>query len=156
MDSKTAGNKSANASRETVKLIEQMINDIAAKYPAGGSKQAFTDIHLRVSQDSGELAAFDDDDNEIAHCIVEQWIDNESENFYDTVAAVLRKEIGRLSGIAGQLNIMKPYSYVLETDEKEHVAELFVADDDTVIIGGDLMPGLDKELDNFLKKLLRD
>jgi hypothetical protein len=34
------------------------------------------------------------------------------------------------------------------------VSELYVVDDDTVIIGGDLMQGLDKELDDFLDKLL--
>ena len=28
-----------------------------------------TDIHLRASQDSGDLMAFDDDDNEISRCV---------------------------------------------------------------------------------------
>ena len=156
MDKQTAGEKSAIASDQTLRQIEQFVSDIAAKYPSqGGGDTAFTDIHLRVSQDNGEMTAFDDDDNEIAHCVIEQWIDSKSENFYDSIAALLRKEIKRLSAVAGQLNIMKPYSYVLETDEKEHVAEIYVADDDTIIIGGDLMPGLDKELDTFLKDLLR-
>lgn len=36
------------------------------------------------------------------------------------------------------------------------MAELYTAADDPFIIGGDLMPGLDKELDSFLKKLLRN
>lgn len=156
MDKQTAGEKSIIASNQTLRQIEQFVSDIAAKYPSqGGDDTAFTDIHLRVSQDNGEMTAFDDDDNEIAHCVIEQWIDSKSENFYDNIASLLRKEIKRLSAVAGQLNIMKPYSYVLETDEKEHVAELYVADDDTIIIGGDLMPGLDKELDTFLKNLLR-
>lgn len=154
MDKRKAGEKSAIASEQTLKLIEQFVKDIAAKYPSGGDNTAFTDIHLRVSQDNGEMTAFDDDEKEIAHCVIEQWTGSQSENFYDHIAALLRKEIERLSAVAGQLNIMKPYSYVLETDEKEHVAELYVADDDTIIIGGDLMPGLDKELDSFLKNLL--
>ena len=53
------------------------------------------------------------------------------------------------------LGILKPYSFVLEDDEKETVAELYVADDDTIIIGGDLMEGLNEDLDNFLDNLLK-
>jgi hypothetical protein len=52
------------------------------------------------------------------------------------------------------LGIMKPYSFVMENDDGEHVSELYVVDDDTVIIGGDLMQGLEKELDDFLDRLL--
>jgi hypothetical protein len=42
----------------------------------------------------------------------------------------------------------------MENDDGEHVSELYVVDDDTVIIGGDLMQGLEKELDDFLDRLL--
>jgi hypothetical protein len=42
----------------------------------------------------------------------------------------------------------------LENDDKESVAELYVVDDETVIIGGDLMEGLDEDLDKFLDDLL--
>ena len=51
---------------------------------------------------------------------------------------------------------MKPYSFVLEDDDKESIAELYVADDDTIIVGDDLMKGLDQDLDNFLDDLLKD
>ena len=55
-----------------------------------------------------------------------------------------------------RLGIMKPYSIVLEDDEGSNVAELFLADDETVIIGGDLMDGLDKDLDSFLSHILEE
>ena len=45
---------------------------------------------------------------------------------------------------------------ILEDDDKESIAELFVADDDTIIIGGDLMEGLDKELDDFFEDLMKE
>ena len=51
---------------------------------------------------------------------------------------------------------MKPYSIVLENEDKEHIAELFVADDDTVIVGGDIMKGLDEDLNAFFKELMKD
>ena len=34
------------------------------------------------------------------------------------------------------------------------MGEVYMADDDTVIIGGDIMPDLDKDLDKFLSTLL--
>jgi aryl-alcohol dehydrogenase-like predicted oxidoreductase len=38
----------------------------------------------------------------------------------------------------------------------ETVAELYVADDDTVIIDEELMAGLDKDLDDFFAKLISE
>ena len=124
--------------------------------PLSEETTRFTDIHLRVTQESGELVAFDDEEQEITRCVVEQWIDNKDENFYEEVATVLRKELHRNQNVAGNLGIVKPYSFVLEDDDKESVAELFVADDDTIIIGGDLMEGLDKELDDFFDNLMKE
>ena len=36
------------------------------------------------------------------------------------------------------------------------MAELYLADDETVIIGGDLMKGLEKDLDDFLSDLIKE
>jgi hypothetical protein len=45
---------------------------------------------------------------------------------------------------------------VLEDDDKETIEELYLVDDDTAILHEDLMVGLDKDLDDFLDKLLKD
>jgi hypothetical protein len=52
------------------------------------------------------------------------------------------------------MSILKPFSFVLEDDERESITELYLVDDDTVIIDEELMSGLDKDLDDFLEKLL--
>ena len=54
------------------------------------------------------------------------------------------------------MSIIKPFSFVLEDDDKETVAELYLVDDETVIIDPDLMEGLDEDLNDFLDKLLKD
>ncbi len=140
---------------QTTQQIERAIRKIAQKFPVTDEISALTDIHLRVSQESGELLAFDDNDDEINRCVIEQWIDNKDENFYETVTQILRNQLKRMSEMVDNLGILKPYSFVLEDDEKETVAELYVADDDTIIIGGDLMEGLNEDLDNFLDNLLK-
>ena len=54
------------------------------------------------------------------------------------------------------MSILKPYSFVLEDDDKETIEELYLVDDDTVILHEELMAGLDKDLDEFLEQLLKD
>lgn len=143
-------------SEQTTQQIERFLKKIAQKFPANEDTSLVTDIHVRVSQDSGEMVAFDDDDKEITRCVVEQWIGNTDEDFYDNVERVLHNTIKTFDVVADNLGILKPYSFVLENDDKESVGELYIADDDTVIIGKDLMEGLDSDLDSFLDTLLKE
>ena len=140
-------------SEQTIGQIDRFIRKVSEKYPESDENISFTDIHIRASQDTGDLMAFDDNDNEITRCVIEEWIDNKSENFFSEVSSLLRKRLHSSSDIVGNLGILKPYNFVLEDDERESQAELFVADDETIIIGGDLMEGLDTDLDEFLKHL---
>ena len=141
---------------QTTQKIERAVKKIAQKFPANEEPTIMTDIHLLVSQESGELLAFDDDENEITRCVVDQWINNKEDNFYDQVTSILRSVLESQRETIALMSLLKPFSFVLENDDKETIAELFVSDDDTVIIGGDIMPGLDKELDSFLSDLLKE
>lgn len=142
---------------QTILQVERFLRKVAQKFPESEETSVLTDIHVRVSQDSGELLAFDDDDKEITRCVVEQWIDNKDENFYDEVAKILRELMRRNADLIDSLGIiLKPYSFVLEDDDKENLGELYLADDDTVIVGGDLMEGLDSDLDSFFDDLLKE
>ena len=79
---------------------------------------------------------------------------NNDNNFNENITALLRAEALNLKDVIDGLGIMKPYSLVLEDEEGENIAELYVADDDTIIAGDELLPGLEEDLDEFLKKLL--
>ena len=116
-----------------------------------------TDIHLRVTQESGELVAFDDDDNEITRVVIESWIDNKDEDFYEYITTVLRSVLENdARDMVEKMSILRPFSFVLEDDDREHIAELYVADGDTIIVGGELLPDLDKDLDAFFDELIKD
>ena len=140
---------------QTLQQIDRAIKKIAEKFPASEEATLLTDIHLRVTQETGEMMAFDDDDREITRCVVEQWIGNIDDDFYDEIAGVLRRSLERQKTLVEQLSVMKPYAFVLEDDDREPMAELYVVDGDTVIIDPDLMEGLDKDLDQFLDQLLK-
>ncbi len=144
------------ASEQTTQQIERFLKKIAQKFPLNEETSLVTDIHVRVSQESGEMVAFDDDDKEITRCVVEQWIENNDEDFYDSVHDILTTTFASMSKTLDNLGILKPYSFVLENDEKEGIAELYLADDDTIIIGKDLMEGLDTDLDSFFDSLMKE
>ena len=100
--------------------------------------------------------SFDDDDNELNRCVVEQWIDNKDDNFYQEVAATLRTTLHKQKSKIEQMAILKPFSFVLEDEDKESLEELYLVDDDTAILHEELMVDLDKDLDDFLDKLLKE
>ena len=140
---------------ETILQLERFIKKIVQKFPVVDEPTVMTDIHLSLSQDTGELLAFDDNDDEITRCVVNDWIDSKEPDFYDGAADVLRTVIRRLHDSVDNMCILKHYSFVLENDDREHVSELYLVDSDIKIIGGDLMKGLDEDLDKFLDDLLR-
>lgn len=106
-------------SEQTIQQIQRAIRKICQKFPADSQNTPITDIHIRVYQETGELLAFDDDDNEITRCVIEQWIENKDDNFYQDVAEILRKQLQEQQETIDQLNISKPFSLVLEDDEKK-------------------------------------
>lgn len=145
-----------NTTELTFQQIERAIRKIADKFPPSEEANVMTDIHFRVTQETGELMAFDDNDEEINRCIIEDWIDNTDDNFFDEIPSIFRKCLDKMKDTIENMSILKPFSFVLENDEKEPVAELYLVDDETVIIDPDLMQGLDKDLDDFFKKLFED
>jgi len=150
-------NKTMMKVTEQTKIqLERAIRRIAEKFPANPETSLLTDIHLRVTQETGELMAFDDDDNEIMRCIIEQWIDNKDEDFYESVTATLRNLLHTdLHDMIEKMSILRPFAFVLEDDDHEHIAELYCADGDTIILNGELLPNLDKDLDDFLDQLIK-
>ena len=91
------------ATEQTLQQIERTLKKIAQKLPQSEEPTLMTDIHLRVTQDSGEILVYDDNDKEITRCVVEQWIENRDEDFYEQVLELLRKELHRLESLSAHL-----------------------------------------------------
>ena len=144
-----------NFKEQTQQQLERALRKLAEKFPAEQEATMLSDIHFRVSQDTGEVTILDDDDRELTRCVVEEWIDNKDDEFYESITPVIRHCLSTHSLLADNLSILKPYAFVLEDDDREAVAELYVVDGDTVIVDPDLMEGLDKDLDDFLENLLK-
>lgn len=143
------------ATEQTLQQIGRAFRKVSEKFPKDQEASVLTDIHIKVVQETGEMLFFDDDDKELNRCVIEQWMDNKDDDFYESVTTILRNAIETDKDLLENLSILKPYAFVLEDDDREAVAELYVVDDDTVIIDTELMKDLDKDLDDFFENLLK-
>ena len=113
-----------------------------------------TDIHLQVKPSSGELLAFDDNDEDLTRIVVEQWIDSGDE-LYDEAATLICRCLEEMrETVIDKMAVLHPFSFVLMDEDKETLRDLYLVDEETVILNRTLLEGLDEELDQFLKDLL--
>ena len=136
-----------------VSAVQKALNEYSSK----ADKSLLTDLYLYPDAQSGDLVMLDDEDALLLRLQVAEWVEANPEDFYADAEVSLRKVLNQLreDGILSALKILKPYSFVLVDKEKETVAELMLVDDeDTLLLSGDLLEGLDEELELFLKNLL--
>ena len=141
------------ANEQTYQQIERALRKVASKFLPLTDCLPLTDIYLQVKQESGELLVFDDDDHELTRCVVEEWIGNSDEHFYDEVQPILITALTRLKEVTEHVAVLKPYSYVLMGEDHETIADLYLVDDDTLLVSGDLMQGLEEDLEHFWQQL---
>ena len=143
---------------EKNKDLIRFISKIAEKFPLRGDEESlpYTDIHVRVSQDTGDVMAFDDEGREITRVVVEPWMNSplETDEFYKMVHRQFTPIIEQ-HGV--HIGISAPFNYILENESGEYISELYIIDDDeTTIIGTPFMENLSEELDAFIDDLLKD
>lgn len=147
-------------SQQSQKNIEEAVKTALAHYPAGNDQpQIITDLHLqpRFESEKSELIIMDDDDRVLAQTSVDEWTRDRDDETYEDIENSLRSVLKHLKekGTLDNTSLMKPYSFTLIDANKETVVELLLVDDDTLLLNdGELLKGLDKELDAFLKELL--
>ena len=113
-----------------------------------------TDLYMQVDKGSGKLTIFDDDDRPMAEATIAEWKDASKAS----IEKPLRSELAQMQkvGLLDKINILKPFSITLVDDKKESIVDLIYIDDDTLVLDKELLEGLDKEMDDFLKHLLEE
>ena len=144
--------------QQSLSMIESAIAGAVGKYEPSAEQPVVTDIHLQPDSVSGQLNIYDDNDCELASVVVEEWMDQEGDDFMESVEPALHDLLVQMKrkGCFDRVAVLKPYSFVLVDEEKETVAELLLMDDDALMLDDELLKNLDKELDNFLDDLLKE
>ena len=144
------------ASKQTIPQIVRTLRKVIAKFPSD-AEPVMTDIHLLVSNYTGEIRTYDDDDEELDRCVVEEWIKSSDEQFYEDIVPILRSCIENLRPNIEKMSILQPFSFVLIDEDHETLQDLVIIDsEETVLLDSTLLDGLEEDLDTFLKQLLED
>ena len=144
-------------SNQTATQINQILDELIKRYSPGTDPCSMTDLSFQVNQETGELIVLDDRDDEIVGMTIDEWIDNQEEDFDDYVAQVLRKMILKRITELEALSIVKPYSFLLVDGNNETVTELYLVDEDEVVFEKqELMAGLEEDLDDFINRLMKE
>lgn len=113
-----------------------------------------TDFHITVDNADGAVKISDDDNAELASGIVSELISANEEattNLLQTTLNEMDKE-----GKFNTTNIYKPFSFLLEDNDGETIAELLIVDDDNIFVNDELLKGLGQELDDFFANLMKE
>ena len=141
--------------QQTIQQIQRAIRKVAAKFPKD-AEPVLTDIHMQVKPDSAELLTYNDEMEELDRAVIEQWLEPTEEDLYEVAASVIKLCLGQLRSEIDQMSILHPFSFVLMGEDGETIRDLYIVDDDTMILDTELLKGLDEELDAFLEDLMKD
>lgn len=144
------------ASQQTIHQIERTLRKVVAQFPADADP-VMTDLHILVIPYTGEIRTYNDDDEELDRCVVEDWIKAPQDGFFDEVAPILRRCIQDMRPAIEDMSILKPFSFVLIDEDHETLQDLvFIDNEETMVLDGKLIDGLTDDLDDFLQHLFEE
>lgn len=141
-------------SREAKEMLQKAIEKMAKEYITAEESRV-TDFHIKVNGENGDVTVSNDDGCVLARVHILEW-----ENVHDE--QLFEKELRNIlvkmqeQGLFDNLNIAKPYSFVLTDDEDQAYVDLLIVDDDTLVLSESLLEGFDEEMNQFLKHLLEE
>lgn len=141
-------------SRETHNKLQDTIKKMSKGFITAEETRA-TDFHIHVDGNSGNVTIMDDDDNSLARVHILEWEGEHNEEVFEKELRTILVEMHGNRDFEN-LNIAKPYSFVLTDEDHQSIVDLLIIDDDTMILSEDLLEGFDEEMNAFLKKLLEE
>ena len=142
------------AAQQTIQQIQRALRKVAEKFPSAADP-VLTDIHLQVKPESGELLAYNDDMNELTRIVVDQWLEPTDEDLYEVAAVAIKHSIVGMKETIESMSILHPFSFVMMGEDGETLQDVYLVDDDAMILDTELIKGLNEELDQFLRELMR-
>ncbi len=144
------------ASQQTIHQIERTLRKVVARFPSDADP-VMTDLHILVSPYTGEIRTYNDDDEELDRCVVEEWIKVPQDGFFEGVTPILRRCIEEMRSSIEKMSILKPFSFVLIDEDHETLQDLVLIDnEETLVLDNKMIDGLTDDLDDFLKHLLEE
>ena len=137
-------------------VIKLAVEESLKNYEFANEGSFLGDLGIYYDKEARTFALFDDMEKELHKVILEDFVktsDITEREIEDTVKAVL-KELEKENSFNKSF-IYKPFTVNLIDDDFSVITELIFIDDETLKLDKNIWPDLDKELDEFLKDLLK-
>ena len=141
-------------------VIEAAFQTAIDRLAADTAGNLLSDLYVQVDQETGELQIYDEEEHLIEKTIIYDWVNSQEaeEQFVKRVVGILKNVLATFAtkNSFDEPRILKPFSVSLTDEDFVVVEELMFLDDDLLRLDDPLLQNLDKDLDDFLAKLLPD
>ena len=141
-------------------VIEAAFQTAIDRLAADTAGNLLSDLYVQVDQETGELQIYDEEEHLIEKTIIYDWVNSQEaeEQFVKRVVGILKNVLATFATKNGfdAPRFLKPFSVSLTDEDFVVVEELIFLDDDLLRLDDPLLQNLDKDLDDFLAKLLPD
>lgn len=146
-----------NVRKELIPILESALKKSLNAFEATASGNSLSDLYLHLDGDNLVLSIFDDVENKLHEINLEKEQEDDPEHFEKRLISTLKHMLPQLDQqhMFDKDFIFKPFAISMVDDDFIVSEELIFLDDNTLKLDGDLMTNLDKELDDFLKELMK-
>ena len=141
-------------------VIEAAFQTAIDRLAADTAGNLLSDLYVQVDQETGELQIYDEEEHLIEKTIIYEWVNSQEaeEQFIKRVVGILKNVLATFAtkNSFDAPRFLKPFSVSLTDEDFVVVEELMFLDDDLLRLDDPLLQNLDKDLDDFLAKLLPD
>ena len=141
-------------------VIEAAFQTAIDRLAADTAGNLLSDLYVQVDQETGELQIYDEEEHLIEKTIIYDWVNSQEaeEQFVKRVVGILKNVLATFAtkNSFDAPRFLKPFSVSLTDEDFVVVEELMFLDDDLLRLDDTLLQNLDKDLDDFLAKLLPD
>lgn len=141
-------------------VIEAAFQTAIDRLAADTAGNLLSDLYVQVDQETGELQIYDEEEHLIEKTIIYDWVNSQEaeEQFIKRVVGILKNVLATFAtkNSFDAPRFLKPFSVSLTDEDFVVVEELMFLDDDLLRLDDPLLQNLDKDLDDFLAKLLPD
>jgi len=141
---------------QLISAIESAINKGLNKFETQNLTESLSDLYLYFDEENASLTVYDDVENQLVDVELD-YFNESSESHEREVVEAAKIAVDKLNkaGLFNKDYILKPFSVCLVDADFIISEELVFVDDDTLKLNDGLLADLDKELNEFLKELMR-
>jgi hypothetical protein len=130
-------------------LLEKGIVESFKNYERDFSENILSDLYIHCEEGGSTLSFYDD----MEHLLHEESVENLPQDIASAFAPILKEMENQ--GLFNRSYISKPFTVSLVDSHFVVTEELIFIDDETLKLEGDIWETIEKDLDEFLKEILK-